>query len=76
MNINQSLKMAAFLLGAIAFISGLSDLGTFGNAGLFSWLSIGGSATLKIAAGLFLMVLAINPKGVSAILKIGKGDNS
>ena len=76
MNFNQSLRMGAFLLGAFAFVSGLSDLGTFGDAGLFSWLSIGGSATLKIVAGLFLMVLALNPKGVSAILKIGKGDSS
>jgi hypothetical protein len=69
MSITMWFRLFVLLFGSLLIISGLIDLSVIPSTG-FEWLSIAGNTTLKVFVGLFMIVLAVRPNAVQAILKI------
>jgi hypothetical protein len=69
-SVTDALRVLAFVIGLIVFLSGFSDFSRVLGSDFVSALSLTGTGFLKVVFGAFFMLAGINPDAVVMVIKV------
>jgi hypothetical protein len=69
-DVTDALRIIAFFVGLVVFVSGLSDFSQVLGSDVAIALSLTGTGFLKVVFGAFFMLAGINPDAVVMVINV------